>query len=351
MNLWRSRRSVRLERLIRRYRAVLILARRVDPGEKALLDELLAAVSEMGGKALIEREAFYTKAFEELRAEVGLIADPDEVVEWVEDAERHFPQVLYVSKHALEHRMFSRFAADGRFRNWGRLPPHARIGIDVTVSTVAGHMRFDWRLLEASLFEDVAMLWNEVAGIAVTSDHVRDELKLPIKRFHVLTRSLVRAAFALLEGYMNGIAVDVLMTRDDLTEPHRELLAESRGPHRTFAPVKLRDKILQYPKLALRREHPVVHEDSCPELATVLRYERLLRDSLMHPTARHDIGRESTREEQFFNASLEDARAIVDAVAGLIRRIDIELNGQFGQVSEWLCDRGTDDKYPKEAFY
>ncbi|MGH7551587.1 MAG: hypothetical protein ACREMQ_00995 [Longimicrobiales bacterium] len=223
--------------------------------------------------------------------------------------------------------------------------------MDVAVVRDKAPMLLDWRLIEGALFEDMAMLWNEAVSNQPDDREAFGDERIGPKKFYVLTRSAIRAAFALLEGYLNGIAVDVMDTRGEVTTRERELLLEIRGPEERFAPLKLRDKILQYPKIALREDYPRFQENNCPEMAEVLIFERQLRDALMHPTQRREAGRELTREEQYFRADLDTTRRIVDAVVGLIRRIDAELDGLFGRVSVWMFDRAADDKYPDETFH
>src|SRR5258706_9482405 len=190
------------------------------------------------------------------------------------------------------------------------------------------NVRMEWRILEASLFEDMAMLWNEVFDRRADKERTGlGDARIPVKRFDVLTRSAVRAAFALLEGYLNGLALDILLTRTDLTVPETEILDELRAEDSRFRPQTLRNKILQYPKIALRREHPVVQESNSAPIVAVLDFERARRDSLMHPTPKYEPARERTREDDFYNVSLDDTRQAVDAVIALIQRIDHELDG------------------------
>jgi hypothetical protein len=141
VTLFESRRRPRVERLLKEFRALLILTKRIQPRDKSIIDGLVSGVNTMSTK----------------------VASLSFLVKTVEEAEANRPLSLYLNKHALETRFFKRpMAAQIQ---WALLPPHARIGYDVTVSEVTAG-RLEWRLLEASLFEDMAMLWNEPGGLS-----------------------------------------------------------------------------------------------------------------------------------------------------------------------------------------
>src|SRR5206468_832715 len=109
-----------------------------------------------------QTEAFYDAAWAGLIVEVGLIADADVILREVEETRVEPPADIYwVSKIHLETKWFRDFNR-GRLPNWELLPPHTRIGIDLKADPIALHRVWDWRLLEAALFEDLAMLWNEI---------------------------------------------------------------------------------------------------------------------------------------------------------------------------------------------
>lgn len=101
----------------------------------------------------------------------------------------------------------------------------------------------------------------------------------------------------------------------------------------------------------MRREHPLFHETDYQPMADVVHFERQHRDSLMHPTPKHEPGRALMREDVFYEISVDEAKKIVDAVIAIIERIDRELNGLFGRLSVWLVTRDADDRYPNSTFY
>lgn len=179
---------------------------------------------------------------------------------------------------------------------------------------------------------------------------VHDE-RIPIKRFYVLKRSTARAVFALLEGYINGVAVDTRYTSQegDFTQEQHDMLLERRQDGRPKY-LSLRDKLLQYPKLALRAPHPPLHATS-PDFALILLRERQMRDAIVHPAPRFDEGRPVSREQSYYELRIDELGALVDASIRLIRSVDAALAGRFGSVDIWLADRQADGRFASEVFH
>src|SRR5688572_5352514 len=109
----------------------------------------------------------------------------------------------------------------------------------------------------------MAMLWNSSLESPVDHSHgVEGDERIPTKRFRALKNSTVRAVFALLEAYLNGIAVDTLgdETVATLTDAQRRQLEEGDGAR--FVPFK--QKLLEYPKIALRADQRPIDVDYLP---------------------------------------------------------------------------------------
>lgn len=191
------------------------------------------------------------------------------------------------------------------------------------------------------------MLWNDVLSNEVDDRAAIGDAKIHGKRFRVLKRSLVRATFALLEGYLNGLAIDILATRDHggIGPGDLERLKESgAGGHKKFQTLK--SKLLHYPRIALDREAPLFQEGDFPAMAVVLTKERELREAIVHPTPRLKEEREQQREQSYFEIETSGVQALVDASIAVIRRIDQELGGILGTVGFWLFERNGDGRYP-----
>lgn len=346
-----SKRHAKLERTLKEYRALCILGKTLAKDDRVRLEAQIESVRSLPMREVVRGLEFYEEAVNEMSIRLGRIATLDEIRRQVEEGQTTPPFILYAPKHVIESEWFTNFS-HGRFGSWEHLPPHARIGIDLAASREDHNSRFEWRLLEASLFEDMGLLWNEVLSMEApepTTVPLGDE-RMRWKRSDVLKRSLVRAGFALLEGYLNGLALDIRLTRNDLTPKETERLTEVRDGTR-FAPMSLRDKVLSYPRIAMRSEYPLFTEQSFKELEVVLLAERRLRDSLMHPTPKLEENRSEQREQSFYTVTREESHEVVDALCAVIRRIDTELGGMFGDTSAWLFNRDASDRYPNEVFY
>jgi hypothetical protein len=106
---------------------------------------------------------------------------------------------------------------------------------------------------------------------------VEGDARIAIKRFLALKRAAARALFALLEGYLNGMAVNIQWTTDldQLPAAHREMILEQDDNGRQKFK-RFRDKALQYPKIAIGRQHPPIPENN-PHLSVVLARARVAR--------------------------------------------------------------------------
>jgi hypothetical protein len=208
-------------------------------------------------------------------------------------------------------------------------------------------------LLEASLFESAALLWNETTASEV---HDRDrgalgDAKIPWKRHQELKRSVVRGVFALLEGYLNGIALDVELTTDltTLSVGAMELILEHTDDGKARFKT-LREKIFGYPRIALGPEHSPA-QDGNDHVKWILEHERQLRDAIVHPTPRAEDTELPIREQAYYDTDIAVVRDLVDHTIGLIRYVDALLNGKFGRVELWLRDRGAEGLFPSETFH
>jgi hypothetical protein len=234
-----------------------------------------------------------------------------------------------------------------------KLPPHARVGLDVyAIQDAKGTM--ETFQLEASLFEDMAALWNAALASSYKDTNpksTRLERKLEIKDAAALRRAAVKAAFNLVEGYLNGLALDILLTQSVSGEDKSKLSEWDDGRNRPVS-LSLRDKILQYPKIATGRDHPPIQESSTAAMKLVLDLERRVRHALIHPTPWVSFRNPSEfREAIFFQLELEDVATICDAVIDLIGAIAETVGDAYGDVSLWLIRRGADGQFPEETFH
>jgi hypothetical protein len=237
----------------------LILANALNSDARREVDTDIERIPLLAKKRLAEMESHYDGILRNLDGLLGFVAAPDEYVALVDEAAAMPDQLVFMTKRYIEKHLFKNYGS--LMARWPILPPHTRFGIDTRGGVAYTGHTFEWRLLEAALFEDVAMLWNDCVGAESDDSSTLGDAKIPGKRYRCLRRSAARAVFALLEGYVNAIAVNVLATVDvsllDATD--RELLQERSDDGRTRFK-RFREKVLQYPKLALGAAHPPIQE-------------------------------------------------------------------------------------------
>lgn len=234
-----------------------------------------------------------------------------------------------------------------------RLPPHATVSIDalpVTKTTPRGEVF----LLEAALFEDMTALYNDVLE-APEFETLPEAYDNPVsfKRKRALQRATIRAAFAVLEGYLNGLASDIMSDQQEkLSQAQWTQLMEWDAEAKKHKTLSLRQKILQYPKIAIGVKHPPLDDRKSAEVRDVLRFERLHRHAVVHPTPQwnHENPAAIDRESVHHQVDLETVTEVCDAIVGLIRRIDNVLGHRYGDVAWWLTDRDEGGRYPATTF-
>jgi len=332
-----------------RVKCVLIVANGLDSGTRGEIDADIGQIERLSNRQLEAMEEHYEQLLRNLDALLGFIATPDDMVKLAERAGAGPDPLLWMPKAYIDSALFSRFSAV--FERWRQIPPHARLGIDFHGVVPQTGTTIEWRLLEAVLFEDMAMLWNDSMDARTDDSHAVGDAKVPGKRFRVLVRSCARAVFALLEGYLNGVALDILWSVEGeaLDARAKEFLLE-RSESGAPRFMRLRDKVMQYPRIALGVQHPPIQENQ-PHLALILQRERDWRDAVMHPTPRSEEGRAVPREKFFHEISLVELSQVIDAAIGLIRSIDTALAGKFGSVAVWLFDRDKDGHFSTSVFH
>lgn len=333
-------------RAVREFRAVALVGCSLTNELRSELDEHLRAIPQMKVselKALTER---VEATLSSVREALGALVPSSEFVALVDDMEQHPDEMLWMQKHVIDTQLFSNMAEV--VPRWPLFPPHLRVGIDHHGHFPGG---LEWRLLEASLFESAALLWNDVVDSEVDDSRSRGDDKIPGKRYRERKRSTIRATFALLEGYLNGVAYDISLTRDPatLSKGALELLTE-RGEQDKARFKTLREKLFGYPRIALGLDHSTVDEQN-EHVKFLLENEREMRDAFVHPTPRQEPGRPELRERTYFEFSQQTVAELLDHTIGLIRYVDGILEGRFGRVEIWLRNRSADGRFTAETFH
>ena len=343
----------RLHQKYRKYRAIRILTNTLTASERAAIDSTLQNIEQMPTTELRKWAKSFDSTLNWAIKHYGVVGSLEELEEPIRldfPDDRYMGWGLRFISKAYLCELFQHY--ENALPVFPKLPPHGRVGLDVyAIGNTKGTM--ETFQLEASLFEDMAALWNTALA---SSSKNRDskstpfDRKLAIKNTAALGRAAAKAAFNLLEGYLNGLALDILLTQS-VSDENRRILSEWDEERKRSLSLSLRDKILQYPKIAIGRDHPPIQESSTPAMKLVLNLERQVRHALIHPTPWVSFRNPSEdREQIFFQLEIEDVAPICDAVLDLISIIAETVGNAYGDVSLWLIKRGADGRFPEEAF-
>lgn len=337
-----------LTRRYRKYRNILALTNGLQTSQRRLVDKTSEQIAQLFASRLRAMANEIDEALQRVSEHYGLVGRLDEMDNILSSSQTHGMgpnHLLCVSKFHLAE-VFKHY--ERTLPVFPKLPLHARVGIDVgNIRDSAAEMEVFQ--LEASLFEDMASLWND----AVKADLIADGSganSMQIKHAHACLRATAKAAFNLLEGFLNGLAGDVVLLRT-VSAKDRTKLTEWDEEWQKPLFLSLREKLLQYPKIATGAEHPLLQESSCPAMHRALRLEKSLRQALIHPRPQiMPADLESFREAAFYELKLDEVAVLCDDVIELIFLISFNVGPNFGDVSLWLVRRQSDGIFSEETF-
>jgi len=345
----RSNLRKKAELMYRKYRAIMIFTSGITRSERKKIDRSLKILPTLTRREILSRLPELEKLLKELSERYGVKGTLRQM-EYLINAKSNVPGETYLllPQFHIQDELFDHY--ERALPIFSDLPPHARIGIDV-FGIRKQERKMEFSLLEASLFEDMAALWNntlEVSELVRTNSGENAEL---IKRKNALKRATAKAVFNLLEGYLNGIALDISLTQDT-TPAEKTKLMEWDAQRSRSRPLSLRDKLLQYPKIALKKKHPPLDENNCPEMAKTLELEQRIRHSLIHPKPRveHGHAADDIRETVYIQLSTEEVAELCDLAVDLIGKISRTIEEKFGKVDLWLHSRDESGRFAKETF-
>lgn len=338
----------RLKRKYRKYRAILILANSLGKRERASVDKSLENIERCPARQLRVWAVEIDKRLRQTIARYGVVASLEEL--------EYFLVTGRDEVHVGDHKflLLSKYHLSKVFRHYERalpvfpkLPLHARIGIDIN-SFRESTREMEIFQLEASLFEDMAVLWNQASERNQATQP--DSSKLQVKCSNAILRAAAKAAFNLIEGYLKGLACDILLTRN-VTDDERVELEEWDAVKCRPRFLSLRGKLLQYPKIALGAKHPPLQETSVPAMSRILKLERALRHALIHPSPLVDASDpSSSREAAFYELSAGRVTTLCDDVIDVIQKVAETVGPDYGDVSLWLSRRDTTGLFPPSTF-
>lgn len=229
-----------------------------------------------------------------------------------------------------------------------RFPAHARVSFDPDGTHYPESPHPEIFLLEASLFEDMAALYN-MAGTEPrwTSGGSKQLLKQEI----ALSRATVLASLHFVEAYLNGVAFDCLRAGGGgLSPKQRDELADWDTSRDRPMYLSLSEKFLAYQRIILNVKHAPLQESNCHEWQAISKFAKQLRDALAHPSAGVDPRtRRQEKELAILSLSLEQVTEVVDSAVGVVRRLNHVL-ARAGTELWWLHDRDASGRFPVGAF-
>ncbi len=331
------------ENLYRRYRAVKVLTNGLSVEERQRMDKSLENIQRMEPDELRTRLPEIEKETDDLCKLYGVIGELEDLEKYVGIKEDQ-PPIRFLAKFGLEQ-LFTHY--EHRLPMFSDLPPHARIGIEC--QGARDKNQIEVFILEASLFEDMAALWNATLELHQALDlNYQKEKK---KQRDALARATAKAVFNLIEGYLNSLALDILLTKT-ATDKQEVLLTEWDSEESRPKFLSLRDKLLQYPKIALGAVHPPLTENNCPEIGKIVELENNLRHSLIHPTPQASEKEPALyREQTYLHLSIDQVDELCDLSIDLVDKINNAINGMFGDVNKlWLKRRDKTGFFSADVF-
>src|SRR5437867_5897406 len=229
-------------------------------------------------------------------------------------------------------------------------PAHARVAVDVSGTLYDNARHPEVFLLEASMFEDMAALFNVVASDSSANlDHARP--KSEIKTQTALHRAVILAALHFVEAYVNGVALEHVLTKGSAVDDRiRDVLSDWDSSRNRPRYLSLGEKLLQYQRIILGVEHAPLQESNCPEMATILNVAKRVRDALAHPSAAANPSTfRPEKELAIATLGFKDVTEAVDAAIALVRKLGVTLYGEQALLW-WLYDRATEGRFPNAAF-
>jgi hypothetical protein len=337
--------------LLREQEAILVLANMMTHQRREQLDAEKRFCRE---RATVKRVSQLIEAKQKevsaLRSRLGVKVPVGDLLEWLEWVRKAPPgKVAMIRKHVI--RQLFRFPEE-TFDRFSTLPDHAELYIYETKPEHHVDPRtIDWRLVEATLYEDMCALFNLAREHRARIDQRVDQLRAR-KETDALLHAAAAAAFYFVESYLNGLAFDYCVGHEaKLDGATRMLLTEWDDARNTPRYLSLRDKLLKYPRVVLGVEHAPLNEGNCPELAFLVGREKVLRDSIVHPSPKPDpVTYVPEKEERLFNVSFEEVGDIVDKAIALVRKVEELVHVGQGRLW-WLRDRGPTGFFPKECFW
>jgi hypothetical protein len=248
--------------------------------------------------------------------------------------------------------MWGRLFKDGKypFKGMDNWPVHARIALDASGLLYSRSRHPEVYLLEATMFEDMASVFNIAKHEYETAKSSTADKRI-LKRQSALCRSAIIAAIHFVESYVNGIAVDYVVTHESVIDPdNKSKLLDWDFVQNRPRYLSLRDKILRYQSIILQVRHAPLQETNSPEIKIIIEKAKLIRDSIAHPSPAIDPKTmDAEKERAVLGVNFIQTESVIDAAVTLVRRLEDTVYGNQKQLF-WLYDRNEEGVFPDAAF-
>lgn len=283
----------------------------------------------------------------DLRQRYGVKASSSELIEFLKfgqaapPGQATMPQVVHVRKFFHD---YSKVFPDSKL-----LPAHARIVFDYHGIGPNGDPDTGIRLLEATIYEDMAALWNLLDERA--SDDNPKRMPRERKTQYALRRATVSTAVYFLEAYLNGLAFDFLADPNSVfTEEDKSVLSDWDFENNRPRYLSLKDKILKFQRIILKTQHAPIQPTNSPSMKKILDLAECFRNPLAHPAPHfHPISGKQDKELAIYDINIEHARNAVDSAVDLSMKLEEIFHGDHCRIP-WLLPRTPAGPFPEEAF-
>ena len=228
------------------------------------------------------------------------------------------------------------------------MPWHTRIELDAR-GQFKPQGTWEFRILEAVLFEDMCFFWNEACERQTQSDDPYAN-KHAFKKEMALYRAAISSAFYMVEAFCNGIAFEILITKkSELSERELELVTEWDATRNRPRHLSIRQKLLKYPRLLLRATSSPLQENNCPDLSFFLSSAKGFRDSIVHANPGTGVDTFAAPKWQSFERiTREECARVIDSSISVVDQIATSIQRQ-GTVF-WLQRRQQDGTFNESVF-
>ncbi len=364
-NTARDRHIVALRGQIEQFRALLLFSRSYDKEQRVELDNLSDGLSDFTNRQLDELRSALAEDIKPLVAILKPRRPLDYYAELVANSGVVAGALLFVPKWQLRD-FFA--GINDVLMGLDRHPEHTLVSFDVHGLYPPG-TRGEVRILEAALFEDMCALYNRAIGLMAKVAEPNAPKPL-IKECAALRRATVLAAFYTVEAYLNSIAFDFLINHGrGASAQDLERITEWDAQRNRERLVSFREKLLGYPKIIMKLEHPPLQENNCPEMKFLLEESKSFRDAIVHANPRpNPKGIAASKELLFWRIgsvtpvsagrgeSRNDGQGTeelwvktIDSAILLLEKLETVIHGNTSRLF-WLQRRSADGLFAASVF-